>query len=325
MIGWIGLFLLVVGSEAEGVRISGSSTAAPVIADTVSGLGFDDFDIVPTGTVRGFEELCMEGSVPMIGASRRISPAELETCSEYGINELYEVNLGLDGIILAQGGRGGPYAVELRELFLAAATMIPGDETCVLVPNPNESWNEINKDLPNRKVRIYGPPASSGTRDVFVERALAEGARQVDCLAELERRDPAAFERAIMPRHDEVWLDAGENDEAIAIALRHVNNAIGIFGWRSYDQRLGLRALQLDGVVPNEETIASGAYPLSRPLFLYASPEALRDPDARQLITTFSAATSDGNIRRYTTGTGAITEVGETDLAPGKRVYRSPR
>lgn len=316
--------VLVHNHAGEGLRVSGSSTAAPVIAEAIAGAGIEDIGVFPTGTVRGFEELCVERSVSMIGASRRVLPEELAACQDHGMGELYEVQLGLDGIVLAQHRRPRLFPLALRELYLAAAFLVPENDNCVLIPNPNETWNQVNESLPNRKVRIFGPPASSGTRDIFIERAIAEGARQIDCLAELERRDPEAFERAIMPRHDEVWLDAGENDAALAIALRHVRDAVGIFGWQSFHGQTGLRALPLEGVVPDEETIASGAYPLSRPLFLYASPEAMGEPSVRSLISRFSAAGTDASVRRYSTASGAVSEIGDVDTIPGKRVYRTP-
>ncbi|MGH6916229.1 MAG: substrate-binding domain-containing protein, partial [Geminicoccaceae bacterium] len=47
-------------------------------------------------------------------------------------------------------------------------------------------------------------------------------------------------------------------------------NAYGIFGYSFlYENQDQLKAVAIEGVAPNEETIESGAYAVSRPLFVY--------------------------------------------------------
>lgn len=298
----LALTVALVLSSVEGdVRITGSSTVAPLVAEAVDEASIEDLLIAPNGTNRGFEQLCDEQSVMMIGASRRITDLELAACSGRGIRRLTELMIGLDGIVLAQSNHHRAFPVTLAELYLAAAFLVPENDGCVLVPNPNTTWRDVNPDLPNRPVKFFGPPTTSGTRNVFIDLALAEGARQIDCLAELERRDPAAFERAIMPRHDEAWLDAGENDEAIAAALLYARDGIGIFGLQSFNSVNGLRALPLNGVLPFPDTVASGAYPLSRPLYLYMTPEAMAEPSVRRLVTRVSPPSNERPVKVYDT------------------------
>ena len=38
-----------------------------------------------------------------------------------------------------------------------------------LLKNKYKFWNEIDSSLPNKKIKVYGPPPTSGTRDAFVE------------------------------------------------------------------------------------------------------------------------------------------------------------
>ncbi|NNU16668.1 hypothetical protein HK107_10080 [Parvularcula sp. ZS-1/3] len=296
------LILLIAGtSSAQELRISGSSTAAPLIADAMLEEALDGVDLDPTGTLEGFRELCDERSAGVIGASRKINEMEIDLCARNGMGDLLEIPIGMDGLVVATGRRMRGFQVDLLELYLAAAAQIPLDETCVLVPNPNTSWRDVDPSNPNRPIRIFGPPASSATRGIFIDRALARGARQIDCLEELERQDPAAFERAIMPRHDRVWLDAGENDEAIAFALSRVDDAVGIFGWRAFQGQPGLHALPIAGVAPNERSILDRSYPLSRPLFVYASPEAMREPSVRRLVKRLGASEEAARVRVYGT------------------------
>ncbi len=65
---------------------------------------------------------------------------------------------------------------------------------------------------------------------------------------------------------------ASEDDQMLAdnIALRPT--AIGFFGYRYYQNNAdALNLLAVDGVKPDETTVASGDYPLARPLFVYTS------------------------------------------------------
>lgn len=316
------LILLIAGTaSAQEFRISGSSTAAPLIADAIGDQALDGVDLDPTGTLEGFRELCDERSASLVGASRKINDMEIDLCARNGMGDLLEIPIGMDGLVVATGRRMRGFQVDFLELYLAAAAQVPLDETCVLVPNPNMTWRDVNPDNADRPIRIFGPPASSATRGFFIDRALARGARQIDCLEELERQNPAAFERAIMPRHDRVWLDAGENDDAIAFALSRVDDAVGIFGWRAFQGQTGLQALPLEGIVPTERSILDGSYPLTRPLFVYTSPEAIKEPSVRRLVTRLGTTDQEIGVRVYgTQGAGGkakpISKVTEK-----KRVY----
>ncbi|GGY54572.1 hypothetical protein GCM10007148_25300 [Parvularcula lutaonensis] len=271
-----------------------------------------------------FDTLCHYQTSPVIGTSRRLSTLQMERCAAFGRRTLAEIDVGLSAIVLAQSRRGRGLSLDLRDLFLASAAYVPEDDNCILVPNPNESWQDVNPNLPDRPIRIFGPPTGSGARQIFVDRALAEGARQIDCLAELERRDPAAFERAIMPRRDEAWLDAGQNEDAVAAALRGVRDAVGVLGFPGFERSHGLRALSLEGVVPSRGTIRSSAYPLSHPLFLYADAEALEDPSVQRLVRALSPQGVPGGVKVYTAGARSDQQADGPVIRNGRRVYTTP-
>jgi phosphate transport system substrate-binding protein len=48
-----------------------------------------------------------------------------------------------------------------------------------------------------------------------------------------------------------------------------------------------VKAVSINGVAPTPETIASGDYPLARPMFVYVNAEALRRPQVRRFVTYF--------------------------------------
>jgi phosphate transport system substrate-binding protein len=74
-------------------------------------------------------------------------------------------------------------------------------------------------------------------------------------------------------------------------------NALGYFGYSYYENNLDtLRALAVDGVKPTEDSIRSGEYLLSRPLFIYVSTDALKNNKAVKTFVDFYV--SEQNLDR---------------------------
>ena len=71
-------------------------------------------------------------------------------------------------------------------------------------------------------------------------------------------------------RTDGPFIEAGENDNLIVQRLNSDENAMGIFGYSFLFENLDtLKAVTINGVEPDPDTIASGDYPVSRPLYFY--------------------------------------------------------
>ena len=71
-------------------------------------------------------------------------------------------------------------------------------------------------------------------------------------------------------REDGRFIEAGENDNLIVQKLKANRNAVGIFGYSFLEQNSdSVKGSLVDGVAPTFENIASGTYPVSRPLFFY--------------------------------------------------------
>jgi phosphate transport system substrate-binding protein len=67
-----------------------------------------------------------------------------------------------------------------------------------------------------------------------------------------------------------MYVEAGENDNLIVQKLAANPRALGIFGFSYLDQNTDkVQGASVDGVMPEFDSIASGKYPVSRPLFLY--------------------------------------------------------
>jgi len=301
------LFLLLAGGchdQAAGgagpraqIRVVGSSTVYPFTTMVAERLVASRPDaaapvIESTGTGAGFRLFCA-GIGPehpdIADASRRMALAEYRRCAAAGVGGVIEVQVGLDGVILAEA-QGGPHlSLTAADLYRALAAAPLGR------PNTTRTWADVDARLPAIPIQVYGPPATSGTRDTLAGLILTRGCDAVDPAA---RTLPmgAYHTRCTRLRDDGVFIDSGENDNMIVRKLRLNPQAIGVFGYSYLEENAGtVRGIPLDGVAPSYPAIASGRYPGSRPLYLYVKQAHLGAvPDLRTFLSLYVRAARPG-------------------------------
>ncbi|MBP7709814.1 MAG: substrate-binding domain-containing protein [Rickettsiales bacterium] len=243
-----------------------------------------------TGTGSGFKMFCGgvgEKFPDLVNASRAISDSEMETCSQNDVKQIVEIKIGYDGIVFGNVAGGKKIKLTKEQLFLALAEKVADKKTKKLVPNFYQTWREIDPKLPNTKILVYGPPASSGTRDVFADIVLEE-----ICLGKKEfvtefPEFSARKKQCHTLRSDEHFIESGENDRLIIEHLKANSDAFGIFGFNFLSEnKKTIQAVSIEGVSPNATSIASKKYSLSRPLFVYFKKENLNStPQMRQFIS----------------------------------------
>ncbi len=261
------------------VLLVGPSTVYPFAATAVDRIGKTTRFKTPQAEARdsggGFKLFC-KGSgadAPDIAlASREIKATELEQCIDNGVGEVEEIRFGYDGIVFAMSKDGPGLSLTLKDIYLALGKHVPdpsGEKR--LVTNPYTRWSQLNPRLPNIPIKVYGPPATSGTRDVLMERGLESGCRGFRWLS--AKHEPAAGEgqqvcRGI--REDGRYISIGENDNLIVRKLLNANQSVGIFGFSFFDQnRDKLQAADINRVEASFETLYGQQYPLVRPLYVY--------------------------------------------------------
>jgi phosphate transport system substrate-binding protein len=255
------------------IRIVGSSTVFPytqaVAEEFASATGSPAPVVESTGTGGGMQIFCQgvgEGHPDITGASRAMKASEFELCVGNGVDSITEVLLGYDGLSVAHASGAPEMDLTKAQLYQALAAQVPVDGE--IVDNPYRNWSEIDPSLPDQPIQVFGPPPTSGTRDAFVELVMTEGCEEfeeVEALGEDEMEQVCS-----RMRQDGPFIEAGENDNLIVQRLQADPSALGIFGYSFlYENQDTLNAVAIGGVKPNEETIASGEYAISRPLFVY--------------------------------------------------------
>lgn len=286
------------------ISIVGSSTVYPFSTVVAEQFGrstrFKTPKVESTGTGGGIKLFCAGVGVQhpdIVNASRRIKPAEVADCAKNGVREIVEIKIGYDGIVLATAVGKPRLNLTSRAVFLALAKQVPDPKGgSALVPNPYTKWRQVDPALPDQLIEVLGPPPTSGTRDAFVELAMENGCKTFPAIAAL-KQDEARYKTICYSiREDGRFIETGENDNLIVQKLRANPEAVGVFGYSFLEQNEDtVQGSSVDGGVPEFDTIASGAYSVSRPLYVYVKKAHVAAiPGVREYVAEFTGARAMG-------------------------------
>ncbi len=232
-----------------------------------------------TGTTEGFRLFCSGVGLKFpdfSNASRPIEPSEVANCHKHGVNEIVEIKIGYDGIVIGNSTLGKKINLTKEQIFLALAEKIYDKKSGQFIKNPYEKWSEIDPSLPNKAIVFYGPPPSSGTRDIFIEMVMENVCFTKKEFVEGYSEAKIRRQQCGKIRADGNYVESGENDYLTIESLKTNPDALGILGFNFLvPNRSAIQAATIDNIEPNFNSIASKKYPLSRPLFVYFKKEHL--------------------------------------------------
>ena len=297
----------------DNVQVAGSSTVLPYAA-IVAELFGENFDyptpvIESGGSSAGLKRFCEglgENTIDIANASRPIKEKELKACAEAGVTDIIEVRIGYDGIVFASDINGNGFAFTPSDWYnaLAAEVVVDG----ALVTNTVETWDQVNPAFPAQPIQAFIPGTKHGTREVFEEKVILAGCEEsgaMEAIMGLNGGDEDAAEGTCMAiRTDGRSVDVdGDYTETLA-RIEADTNGIGVFGLAFYENNTDkLQVATMSDVVPSTETIASGDYPVSRPLYFYIKAAHLDVIDGLKDFAEFfvsdDVAGPDGPLAEY--------------------------
>jgi phosphate transport system substrate-binding protein len=240
------------------IRVDGSSTVAPLTEAAAELFQAENPDVRVTvgtsGTGGGFEKFCA-GETDISDASRAIEEDEVKLCEKNNVafEELQVANDGLTVVVNPGNDWASCLTVdELKKVWEPKSQV--------------NSWSQVNPDFPDTELELFGAGTDSGTFDYFTEAINGEeGASRTD-------------------------YNATEDDNVTVQGVQGSEGAMGYFGLSYAEQNPDtVKPVEIDGgegcVAPSAETVQDGSYtPLSRPLFIYPSAEALKRPEVKAFV-----------------------------------------
>ena len=277
------------------IKIVGSSTVFPfstVVAERFGKTGYKTPVIESTGTGGGMKLFCAgvgPNTPDVSNASRAIKTKEIELCKKNGVTDITQVIIGLDGIAFASSAKGENYNFTKEQIWEAMSAK----------GSHPEKWSDIDPSLPDYKIAVLTPPATSGTRDAWNSLVMSKGCPKE--IKEVNKKD------CNLLREDGAVIEVGENDTLIINKLVSDKKVFGIFGFSYYDNSKDkIQAHKIDNVKISLEGIQDGSYPISRPLFFYVKDQH-RDviPGLDKFIKEFTSKRASGK-RGYLIGLGLV-------------------
>ena len=130
--------LLTLQAHAAGrdtINIVGSSTVYPFATVVAEKFGkrtaFNTPKIEATGSGGGIKLFCAGiglDTPDITNASRAMKKSEFESCLNNGVNDITEVQIGFDGIAIANSNQAPQFSLTRKDVFLALAAKVPATD-----------------------------------------------------------------------------------------------------------------------------------------------------------------------------------------------------
>ena len=287
------------GGSTSDIHIVGSSTVYPftkaVAEDFMRANPGLNVTVESTGTGAGMKLFCagVGGQHPDVeDASRAIKKSEYDTCVQNGVKTVIEVPVGIDGLTIIEANGGPAMNLTQEDIYKALAANPFGKG-----PNTAQTWKDVNPSLPAIKIRVLGPPPTSGTRDSLADLYLTKGCDTDPAMKALAKSNEDEHKQTCTKiREDGAYVEAGENDNLMVQKVAADPGTLGILGFSYLDENADkVRPVQVAGITPSEETIANLTYPGARKLYVYLKGEHLQNkPKMRDFVAKYAKMWSKG-------------------------------
>ncbi len=227
------------GGSSSGIRIVGSSTVYPftkaVAEDFMRANAGTNVTVESTGTGAGMKLFCagVGSQHPDIeDASRAIKKSEYDDCVKNGVKTIIEVPVGIDGLTVIESTSGPAMNLTQADIYKALAANPFGKG-----PNTAQTWKDVNPSLPAIKIRVLGPPPTSGTRDSLADLYLEKGCDTDPAMKALKKSNEDEHKQVCTKiREDGAYVEAGENDNLMVQKVAADPGTLGILGFSYLDE-----------------------------------------------------------------------------------------
>lgn len=255
-----------------------SSQATAALANVVAEAGDKNLpkpQIVPAGGrpviqafCRGIDKLLPDVAI----TTSRITPEEFAACRHGGVRRIVEAQLGYQAVIVTAGRTGQSLKLTPRDLYLALAKQVPDPSNPTrLIDNPNLTWDQVNPALQPWRIEVFAPRLNSVAREAFAALVLEAGCDTFAWIEALKDVDENRYRQICHTlREGGAYIQAIQPETSMVQTLLAAPDALAIVDYGFYERNRHMLAGSLmEGIEPTLESIVSGAYKPSRPLYLY--------------------------------------------------------
>jgi phosphate transport system substrate-binding protein len=229
------------GAEKGGaLQVSGSTTVAPVAADAAEALKADGLDITVAtqgGSAGGISQLAA-GQIDIALSSKPLAEEDKAANSN---TDFLPTQIGADAVGV----------IVTKEVADAGVKNLTADQVRDLFEGKINNWSEVGG--PDLDVFVYDKEPGRGTREVLNKYIYGD-------------------KEAPPPPESGNYAIVGGNLET-RNKLESTPGAVAPLSTSFVEGRDGLAAVTLDGIEPSPGNIASGKYPMARPLYLITDGE----------------------------------------------------
>ena len=211
----------------------------------------------------------------------------MTTASQNGVKTIIEVPVGIDGLTIIEANNGPAMNLTQADIYKALAANPFGKG-----PNTAQTWKDVNPSLPAIKIRVLGPPPTSGTRDSLADLYLTKGCDTDPAMKALAKseRGPAQADLHQDPRGRRLCRSRRERQSAGPEGRRRPGHARRP-RLSPTSSRMPTRCapVKIAGIAPTEETIADLTYPGARKLYIYLKGEHMQaKPKMRDFVAAYA-------------------------------------
>ncbi len=256
------------GDDIDGsVSVAGSSNLLPMVSSVAGNFSAANplarVRVDMTGTGAGITALC-DDLVDIAGASREMKDREKQQCEESGVRPV-RLLMARDALVFFTSVRtASPACLNANDIYALAGPEAAGLGTWRAAQRVARVLGSRTA-LPDQPLVVVSPKIGSGTRQLVEDSIIEPPAKR-------RSTDPSVRSDAVTVPSDQVML---------AEVLR-APTALAFGGYATVEPwKDNIRAIAIDGdsgcVVPTEQTIRDGSYPLARSLYAYVNVDAARN------------------------------------------------
>ncbi|MFC8086074.1 phosphate ABC transporter substrate-binding protein [Streptomyces sp. NPDC057340] len=221
--------------KSGALQVSGSTTVAPVAADAAEALKADGLDITVAtqgGSAGGISQLA-SGQITIALSSKPLSEEDKAANPN---TDFVSTQIGADAVGI----------IVTKQVADAGVKNLTADQVRDLFEGKIKNWSEVGG--PDLDVFVYDKEPGRGTREVLDKYIYGD-------------------EKAPPPPESGNFAIVGGNLET-RNKLESTPGAVAPLSTSFVEGRDRLAAVTLDGIEASPENIATGKYPMSRPLYL---------------------------------------------------------